>query len=417
MCGLDWDEGPDTGGKYGPYVQSERIELYKKYAAELLKNGTAYYCFCGKTEKAENFKRLPSDKCRCRNLSAEEVSAEFKKNPTPVIRQRIPLDCETSFEDEIYGTVTFPNTELDDQILMKADGMPTYNFANVIDDHLMDITHVIRGNEYLSSAPKYNLLYNSFGWTPPKYIHVEQIMRDKRHKLSKRDGDAYFEDFIKKGYTVPAIINYIALLGWSPKGDNAEKEIFTLQELVQEFNVAGISKSPALFDEVKMRAINAAHLRSLPLKQFIALAKEYIGTACNNCADLDLLYKILQPRVEVLTDIPEMTDFIRELPDYDNSLYVNKKMKTTEETSLTALKEILPVLENITDFTENAIHEALFALIERLGVKNGYILYPLRTAVSGKVMTPGGGVELCAILGREESLKRIEKGISKLEKI
>jgi glutamyl-tRNA synthetase len=418
MCGLKWDEGPAAGGSFGPYVQSERKDLYKKYAEELLLKGGAYRCFCGKDGLPGQSRRLPSDKCACRDLGEEEIAEKLKENPCPVIRQRVPTEGETSFSDEVYGTVTVPNTELDDQILLKADGMPTYNFANVIDDHLMEISHVIRGNEYLSSTPKYNLLYAAFGWTPPEYIHVEQIMRDKRHKLSKRDGDAYFEDLIKKGYIVPGILNYIALLGWSPRGENTEKEIFTPEELVKVFDAAGLSKSPAIFDEVKMRAINAAHIRALTNEQFKELAENYVSEKSRNCANADLLYKLMQPRTELLTDIAELSDFVGELPEYDVSLYVNKKMKTTPETSLAALKEILPVLERIDgeNFNENEVHTALSALAERLGVKNGYILYPLRVALSGKIMTPGGGTELCAVLGKTETLKRVEKGVAKLEK-
>ncbi len=419
-CGLDWDEGPDVGGPVGPYVQSERMGIFKEYAEQLVKSGHAYYCFCTKErmDKVHEEQRAkgitPTYDRHCRDLPKEEVDKLLAEGVPYVIRQKVPLDGTTTFHDELYGDITVPNADLDDQILLKADGMPTYNFANVVDDHLMGITHVVRGNEYLSSSPKYNLLYEAFGWEIPKYIHVEHIMRDATHKLSKRDGDAYFGDFVEKGYYIPAILNYIALLGWAPKG---EQEIFTLEELVKEFDISGLSKSPAVFDPVKMTAINAEWLRRLPHEEFKALALPYIRQTCKReDIDIDLLVKTLQPRTELFTDIPEKVDFIDEMPEYSTDLYFNKKMKNTPETSLEALKAALPVFEGIpeADWTEENVHEKLFAEIEKLGVKNGWLLLPIRAALSGKPSTPGGGVELAAILGKAETEARVKKAIEKL---
>lgn len=419
-CGLNWDEGPDIGGPVGPYIQSERMGIFKEYAEQLVKSGHAYYCFCTKErmeqvheeQKAKGI--TPTYDRHCRDLPKEEVDRLLAEGVPYVIRQKVPLDGETTFHDELYGDITVPNADLDDQILLKADGMPTYNFANVVDDHLMGITHVVRGNEYLSSAPKYNLLYEAFGWEVPTYIHVEHIMRDATHKLSKRDGDAYFGDFVEKGYYIPAILNYIALLGWAPKG---EQEIFTLDELVKEFDISGISKSPAIFDPVKMTAINAEWLRKISHEEFKELALPYIRKTCKReDIDIDVLVKTLQPRTELLTDIPEKVDFIDELREYDNELFFNKKMKTNAETALPALQAVLPVLEGISEenWNEENIHAAVFAEIEKLGVKNGWVLLPMRAALSGKAMTPGGGIELAAILGKSDTLSRINTALKKL---
>lgn len=419
-CGLNWDEGPDVGGPVGPYIQSERMGIFKEYAEKLVQTGHAYYCFCTKErmDKVHEEQRAkgitPTYDRHCRDLPKEEVDKLLAEGVPYVIRQKVPLDGTTTFHDELYGDITVPNADLDDQILLKADGMPTYNFANVVDDHLMGITHVVRGNEYLSSAPKYNLLYEAFGWEIPTYIHVEHIMRDASHKLSKRDGDAYFGDFTEKGYYIPAILNYIALLGWAPKG---EQEIFTLDELVNEFDISGLSKSPAIFDPVKMTAINAEWLRRLPHEEFKALALPYIRQTCKReDIDFDVLVKTLQPRTELLSDIPEKVDFIDTLREYDNELFFNKKMKTSAETALPALQAVLPVLENISDdkWTEENIHAAVFAEIEKLGVKNGWVLLPMRAALSGKPMTPGGGIELAAILGKSETVSRIKKALEQL---
>ncbi|MCM1523846.1 MAG: glutamate--tRNA ligase [Ruminococcus sp.] len=419
VCGLNWDEGPDVGGEYGPYIQSERTALYKEYALKLVEAGKAYYCFCTKERldalhKAQQEAKL-SDQTydrHCRDLSEEEVKRLLDSKTPYVIRQKMPTEGSTVFHDVLYGDITVENAVLDDQILIKADGMPTYNFANVIDDHLMGITHVVRGNEYLSSAPKYNLLYEAYGWDVPEYIHVEHIMKDAQHKLSKRDGDAYFGDFVEKGFYVPAIINYIALLGWAPKGEN---EIFSLDELINEFDISGLSKSPAVFDPVKMQAVNAEHIRRLSHDKFKELALPYIRKTCKRGdIGIDVLIKTLQPRTELLTDIPEKVDFIDSMPEYSSELYFNKKMKTNAETGLEALKILLPVLESVDEWNEENIHAEIFAEIERQGVKNGYMLWPLRVALSGKPLTPGGGIELAAVLGREESIRRVKAAIEKL---
>ncbi len=418
--GLTWDEGPDVGGPVGPYVQSERMGMFKDYALKLVESGHAYYCFCDK-DRLEEVRKIqqasgiaPKYDGHCKNLSKEEVQAKLDAGVPYVIRQKCPTEGTTTFHDEVFGDITVENSVLDDQILIKADGMPTYNFANVVDDHTMGITHVVRGNEYLSSTPKYNLLYEAFGWEVPVYIHVPPVMKNATEKLSKRNGDASFEDLAAKGYLDEAIVNYIALLGWAPKGEN---EIFTMDELIQEFDVSGISKSPAIFDTQKLKALNGAYIRKLSPEKFIEYAAPYIRETCKReDLDMKLMAELLQPRTELFTDIPEQIDFIDELPDYDIEMYTHKKMKTNSENSLEALKETLPVLEGVSDWTLDNIHNALFALIEKLELKNGRILWPLRVAVSGKQFTPGGGVELAEILGKDETLKRIEIGIEKLEK-
>ena len=419
-AGLNWDEGPDIGGPVGPYVQSERMGMFKKYAEQLVESGHAYYCFCDKErlEELHNIQEAshipPMYDRHCRNLSKEEVQAKLDAGIPYVIRQKMPLDGTTTFHDEVYGDITVENSVLDDQILIKTDGMPTYNFANVVDDHLMGISHVVRGNEYLSSAPKYNLLYKAFGWDVPVYVHCSPVMKDATHKLSKRNGDASFEDLIAKGYLTEAVVNFIALLGWAPK---SEQEIFTLEELAQEFDINGISKSPAIFDPIKLKAINGAYIRKLTLDEFVTAATPYIRQTCKReDIDLRLLAEVLQPRCDIFTDIPEQVDFIDELPDYDLEMYCHKKMKTNKENSLDALKQIPPVLEGLEDWTVEGIHNSMFSLIEKLGVKNGLILWPLRVAVSGKQFTPGGGIELCKIIGKAETISRIKTGIERLEK-
>ncbi len=416
--GLKHDEGPDVGGDYGPYVQSERMGLYMEYAKELIKRGHAYYCFCGKDEEEhphghDNKGAMKYDR-RCLKLSPEEVQANLDAGKPFVIRQKIPDGGSTSFTDEVYGTITVDNDEIEDQILIKSDGFPTYNFANVIDDHLMGITHIIRGSEYLSSTPKYNLLYSAFGWDIPKYVHCPPVMKDAQNKLSKRNGDASYEDLIEKGYLSDAILNYIALLGWSPGG---EREKFSLPELVEAFSVSGISKSPAIFDPAKLEWLNGEYIKALSPDEFYALVKDRLSEFLNDKnLDIYTLSTLLQKRTTKLTDVTEQSDFLNELPDYDVGMFVHKKMKTTPESSLEALKEILPVLSGLPEWSITAIHDAMMALVEKKGVKNGQILWPLRTAVSGKAVTPGGGVELAYLLGREETLKRIETGIKKLEK-
>lgn len=418
MTGLKWDEGPDIGGPVGPYIQSERMGMFKDYAIQLVESGHAYYCFCDK-ERLDELKKIqeashiaPMYDRHCRNLSKEEIQEKLDAGIPYVIRQKMPLEGTTTFHDEVYGDITVENSTLDDQILIKTDGMPTYNFANVVDDHTMGITHVVRGNEYLSSTPKYNLLYEAFGWDIPKYIHCSPVMKDQTTKLSKRNGDASFEDLLKKGYLKEAVVNFIALLGWAPKG---EQEIFTLDELVQEFDISGISKAPAIFDPIKLKAINAEYIRRMTPEKFLEVITPYIRQSVKReDIDIKVLASVLQPRTELFTDVPEQVDFIDNLPEYDTAMYCHKKMKTNLETSLEALKAVLPVLENLTEWNVETIHKALFGLVAELGVKNGWLLWPVRTAVSGKQFTPGGAVELCAILGKADSLSRIRKGIELL---
>ena len=418
--GLIHDEGPDIGGDYGPYIQSERRDIYKKYAEELVKSGHAYYCFCDKERLEELRQRQTVMKVPtkydglCSRLSKEEIDEKLKAGVPYVIRQKMPKYGKTTFHDEVFGEITVENAILDDNVLLKADGLPTYNFANVIDDHLMKITHIIRGSEYLSSTPKYNLLYEAFGWEIPKYIHVSPVMKDNGKKLSKREGDASYEDFINKGYLKEAIVNYIALLGWAP-GDEREK--FTLDELVQAFDVKGISKSPAIFDEKKLAWLNGEYIRELTPEKFHEMALPYYdGVIMNPNIDLKEVSALLQPRCEKLSDIPEQVDFFDKLPEYDNELYTHKKMKTNPENSLEALQAARPVLDAITDWTKENIHDSLIELVQKLELKNGRILWPVRVAVSGKAFTPGGGVELAYILGKDETLRRIDLGIEQLSK-
>ena len=419
--GLNWDEGPDVGGPVGPYIQSERMGLFKQYAEELVAKGEAYYCFCDKDRLTE-LKAVqeasgvnPMYDRHCRNLSKEEIDEKLAAGIPYVIRQKIPETGTTTFHDELYGDITVDNSTLDDQILLKTDGMPTYNFANVVDDHLMGITHVVRGNEYLASAPKYNLLYKAFGWEVPTYIHVEHIMKDKHNKLSKRNGDASFEDLMAKGYLSEAVINYIALLGWAPKG---EREIFTLEELIQEFDINGLSKSPAIFDPLKLKAINGEYIRKLTPEKFYEYARPYIEETVKR-ADVDLskISALLQNRTEVFADIPEQVDFIDAMPDYELSLYENKKMKTNADTALVALEASLPVLEAIdeADWKFDNIHDKLFELIAKLEVKNGYILWPVRVAISGKQFTPGGAFEIAEIIGKADTIARMKRSIEMLK--
>ena len=414
-CGLSHDEGPDVGGPVAPYIQSERRDTYGRYAELLVERGHAYYCFCEKAESEEDSGEFDRADDPCRDLPLEEAKARVAAGEPYVIRQRIPKDGTTTFHDASFGDITVENKTLDDQVLLKRDGLPTYNFANVIDDHLMGITHVVRGNEYLSSAPKYNLLYQAFGWDVPEYVHCAPVMKDKTHKLSKRNGDASFQDLMKKGYLPEAVINFIALLGWAPSGEYNEQEIFTLDELKKAFEISGISKAPAIFDDQKLRAINGAYVHKMDPADFEKAAEPYIRqTVKRTDIDLSLLCSVLQNRTEVFSDIPEQVDFIDAMPEYDLEMYRHKKMKTTPETALEALKEALPVLESVEQWDTEHIHEALFAKIADLGVKNGWMLWPLRTAVSGKQFTPGGGVELCAILGKEDTLARVRKAIDAL---
>ncbi len=417
-AGINWDEGPDIGGNFGPYIQSERMSFFKDYALQLVEKGHAYYCFCDK-ERLDELKDLqkasgtpPKYDGHCRNLSPEEIKKNLEAGLPYVIRQKMPREGSTTFNDEVFGEITFENSDLDDQILIKSDGMPTYNFANVVDDHLMEISHVIRGSEYLSSTPKYNLLYEAFGWDKPVYIHCSPVMKNATEKLSKRNGDATFEDLLAKGYLPQAIVNYIALLGWSPKG---EEEIFSLNELIDTFDISGISKSPAIFDLPKLTAINAKYIRNMSDEEFWNHAQPYVKSVCKKEVNKTLLSQMLKTRTEIFKNIPEQIDFIDNLPEYSSDLYVHKKMKTNEENSLEVLKQILPVLEQLEDWNQNSIHDVMFKLIETLGLKNGRVLWPLRVALSGKSFTPGGGIELAALLGKDESIFRIKKGIEKLE--
>ena len=414
-CGLTHDEGPDVGGPVGPYIQTQRRDLYGKYAQLLVEKGHAYYCFCDKAESEEESGEFDRAEDPCRTLSAEEVAANLAAGKPYVIRQKIPHEGTTTFSDASFGEITVENNTLDDQVLLKRDGLPTYNFANVVDDHLMGITHVVRGSEYLSSSPKYNLLYEAFGWPIPVYIHCSPVMRDAQHKMSKRHGDPSYEDLRAQGYLTDAILNYVALLGWSPKGELAEREFFTLDELVEAFDITGISKSPAIFDLEKLNYFNSAYIKALSPAGFLAMAEPYLKEAIHNPAiDLSLVAPLVQTRLNTLTEIPPMVDFFDELPEYANDLYSHKKMKTNPENSLEALRLVVPVFEAMTDWTFGAIHDAMIGLAEANGLKNGRIMWPVRVAVSGKPTTPGGAVELCQILGKEETLARIQKGIAQL---
>lgn len=414
-CGLTHDEGPDVGGPVGPYIQTERRDLYKKYAELLVEKGGAYYCFCDKSEGEES-DQFDREDDPCRNLSMEQVQSNLAAGKPYVIRQRIPRDGATTFHDSSFGDITVENKELDDQVLLKRDGLPTYNFANVIDDHLMGVTHVVRGSEYLASAPKYNLLYESFGWEIPTYVHCSPVMRDAQNKMSKRHGDPSYEDLKEQGYITPAILNYVALLGWSPKGALAEKEIFTLEELAGAFDIAGISKSPAIFDIEKLTYFNATYLRAMDPAEFAKIAQPYIRQAVKNPAyDVAQIARLLQARCEKLTDIPEKVDFFDELPQYDVELFTNKKSKTDAQVSRLMLEQSLPVLRALPKWEQEPLHDALIALADQLEVKHATLMWPLRIAIAGKAVTPGGAVELCHILGREETLRRIGLGIEKLK--
>ena len=414
-CGLDWDEGPDVGGPVGPYIQTQRRDLYAQYAHLLVERGHAYYCFCQKTASEEDSGEFDRSADPCRSLDPAQARARVEAGEPYVIRQKIPADGTTTFHDAVFGDITVENTTLDDQILLKSDGLPTYNFANVIDDHLMGITHVVRGSEYLSSAPKYNLLYQAFGWEVPTYIHCSPVMRDAHNKMSKRHGDPSYQDLIAQGFLSQAVVNYVTLLGWSPRGEYSEREFFSLEELSHVFDIGGISKSPAIFDIEKLRYFNAKYLRELSAEDFYALAEPYLREAVKTPGiDLKLIAPLVQPRCDTLLDIAPQVDFFDALPEYSNELYCHKKMKTNEENSLEALKQVLPVLEGLSDWTYGAIHDALIGLAEKLELKNGRIMWPVRTALSGKAVTPGGAVELCHILGRDEALSRIRKGITQL---
>ncbi len=421
--GLIHDEGPDKDGGFGPYVQSERMKsgIYLEYAKKLVEQGDAYYCFCTKerleslkssvtSEDGETKEVAKYDK-HCLHLSKEEVEANLAKGMPYVIRQNVPTTGTTSFTDAIYGEITVENEELDDMILIKSDGYPTYNFANVIDDHLMNITHVVRGNEYLSSTPKYTLLYKAFGWEEPVYIHCPLITNEEHQKLSKRSGHSSFEDLLDQGFVVEAIVNFMALLGWS---SGTDEEIFSLEELVKMFDYTKINKSPSVFDMNKLRWMNGEYIKRMDDEKFYELALPYIKKAVKKDLDLRKIAALVKTRIETLCDIEEKIDFFDELPEYDTAMYEHKKMKTTKETSLEVLKDLLPRFEASTDYSKEGIEKLLMDYVAEKGVKNGFALWPVRTAVSGKQVTPGGPYEIMEILGKEESLSRIRKGIDLL---
>ena len=416
-CGLTHDEGPDVGGPVGPYVQTERRGLYKEYAELLIARGHAYRCFCDKDDAAEENVSdgtvIHKYDGRCSRLSEEEIAANLAAGKPYVIRQKIPREGKTTFHDEIFGDITVDNDTLDDQVLIKRDGLPTYNFANVIDDHLMGITHVVRGSEYLSSTPKYNLLYEGFGWEIPKYIHCSPVMRDQHNKMSKRHGDPSYEDLIAQGYLSQAVVNYVALLGWAPGG---EREIYSLPELVEAFDIKGISKSPAIFDIDKLRYFNSEYLRAMTPEAFAKAAEPYIRSVVKNPAiDAAAVAALLQARCEKLTEIPEKVDFFEALPEYETDFFTNKKSKTNPEVSQSMLEAAIPMLEGLSDWTVDAIHDGLIDLAAKLEVKNATLMWPVRIAAAGRLVTPGGAVEICHILGQEETLRRLRLGLDKLK--
>ena len=419
--GLIHDEGPDKDKGFGPYVQSERMAsgVYMEYAKQLVEKGEAYYCFCTKerleslkTTEGEEGKEIVKYDKHCLYLSKEEIEANLAAGLPFVIRQNTPPTGTTTFTDAIYGSITVENAELDDMILIKSDGYPTYNFANVIDDHLMHITHVVRGNEYLSSTPKYTRLYQAFGWDEPVYVHCPLITNEEHQKLSKRSGHSSFEDLLEQGFVTEAIVNFIALLGWSP---TSNEEIFSLDELIEQFDYTHISKSPAVFDMQKLRWMNSEYLKKMDFDKYYAMALPYIEQAVTKDYDKKLIAELVKTRIETLCDIPALLDFFEELPDYSTDMYVHKKMKTTKEGSLEVLTELLPQLEALENYTIPEIEKLLMDYIANKGIKNGQGLWPVRTAVSGKQSTPGGAYEIMQILGKEESLRRIHVAIEKLQ--
>jgi len=418
--GLIHDEGPDKDKGFGPYVQSERQKsgMYLENAKKLVEKGEAYYCFCTK-ERLDSLKGDPDSKeivkydKHCSRLSKEEIEKNLADGIPFVIRQNNPTEGKTSFTDEIYGTIEVDNSELDDMVLIKSDGFPTYNFANVVDDHQMEITHVVRGNEYLSSSPKYNRLYEAFGWEVPTYVHVPLITDENHKKLSKRSGHSSYEDLIEQGFLADTIVNFVSLLGWNP-GTN--EEIFSLEELVKMFDYRNINKSPAVFDIKKFRWMNGEYIKNMDFDAFFEIAKPYLEKAITkDSLDLKKIGAMVQSRLEVLTDISDKISFFNELPEYSIDLYVHKKMKTTPENSLESLEKVLPILKDVQEWNKDALHNIIMAFVKELGIKNGQMLWPLRTALSGVASTPGGAFDLADVLGKEESLNRIEKGIELLK--
>ncbi|HKM22135.1 MAG TPA: glutamate--tRNA ligase [Lachnospiraceae bacterium] len=416
--GLKHDEGPDKDGGFGPYVQSERQAqgIYMQYAKQLVDAGKAYYCFCDKERLATLVQEVDGKEIgvydkHCLGLSKQEVEDNLKAGKPFVIRQNINPEGTTTFHDEIYGDITVDNSELDDMILIKSDGYPTYNFANVVDDHLMQITHVVRGNEYLSSSPKYNQLYQAFGWEVPVYVHCPLITDEEHKKLSKRSGHSSYEDLIEQGFLTEAVVNYVALLGWNPE-DN--QEMMSLDELVQKFDYRHINKSPAVFDLTKLKWMNGEYFKAMDFEVFYQMAEPLIKEVITKELDFRKIASMVKTRIEMLPEIKEHIDFFEELPDYDIEMYTHKKMKTNAETSLEVLKELLPILEQQEDYSNDALYAALVAYVEQKECKNGYAMWPVRTAVSGKQMTPAGATEIMEVLGKEESLKRIRIAIEKL---
>lgn len=423
QTGLIHDEGPDKDKGFGPYVQSERVAsgLYLDYAKQLIEKGEAYYCFCTQerldslkcsVEGTDSGKEITKYDKHCLNLSKEEIQANLDAGIPYVIRQNIPEEGTTAFTDAIYGEITVDNAELDDMILIKSDGYPTYNFANVIDDHLMGITHVVRGNEYLSSTPKYTRLYNAFGWEEPVYIHCPLITNEEHQKLSKRSGHSSFEDLMEQGFVSEAVVNFIALLGWSP---TSNQEIFSLEDLIREFDYTHISKSPAVFDMQKLRWMNGEYIKAMDNERYYEMSLPYIKEVITKDYDLKAIADLVKTRIETFCDIAEKIDFFEELPDYDTAMYTHKKMKTNSEISLEVLEEMLPLFETLEDYSIPAIEKVCMEHVAAKGCKNGIVLWPLRTAVSGKQSTPGGAYEIMAIIGKEESLRRIRTGIDKLK--
>ena len=416
--GLIWDEGPDVGGEYGPYIQSQRMGTYLEYAQQLVEKGAAYYCFCSE----ERLKALYEEQIaagegaghydrKCCGLTKEEVQAKLDAGEPYVIRQKMPREGTSCYDDIVYGHVEIDNVELEDQILIKSDGMPTYNFANVIDDHLMGITHVVRGQEYLSSTPKYNLLYQAFGWDTPSYIHCPPVMKDKHTKLSKRNGDASYQDLVASGYLSQAILNYLLLLGW---GSPDDQEFFTLSEMVKVWDPSRISRSPAIFDIEKLRYINATYINNMSEEEFLELSLPWIKSVVSSDINVELLSRNLKPRCEILSDIPDRIRFIDQMPDYELELYKNKKFKTTVETSLEALKLMLPELEALQEWNKETVSEVCLGLAAKHEVKNGWMLYPLGIALSGMKSTPGGGTDLATIMGKEKTIQRVKAAIERL---
>lgn len=416
--GLIHDEGPDKDGGVGPYVQSERqaAGIYLEYAKKLIEKGEAYYCFCTQ-ERLDSLKTMVNgeeimtyDK-HCLHLSKEEIEANLAAGMPYVIRQNNPREGKTTFHDDIYGDITVDNAELDDMVLIKSDGYPTYNFANVVDDHLMGITHVVRGNEYLSSSPKYNRLYDAFGWEVPVYVHCPLITNEEHKKLSKRSGHASYEDLIEQGFVSEAVVNYVALLGWSPEEN---REIYSLDELAEVFDYHNLSKSPAVFDITKLKWMNGEYLKAMDFEKFYEMAEPYIKEVVKKDLDLRKIAAMVKTRIETFPDIAGHIDFFEEMPEYDTAMYTHKKMKSTAESSLQVLTDVLSLLEVQEDFSNDALYETLSKYVEEKGVKTGFVMWPIRTAVSGKQMTPAGATEIMEVLGKEESLMRLRNGVEKL---